>query len=191
MISTPVFVFGAKSQKRLLVISDLVCYYDMVGRDVTAANVCYTHVGKSFETQWKALKARKDGGVPDVPKITKALPIIKWSKSFRDFLSRVIGVRIIPLAYVIREQAIVPGVAPALVDHHPHSHVHGSVENEMVHRASHTHALYRDNNQEVYNYMEEATSGMPYAASIKPFQRGKDGRGTWMALIAHYAGKDK
>ena len=66
-IPTPVSVFGAKSQKRLLVISDLVHYYYMVGRDVTAANVCYTQVGKNFETQWKALKARKDGDVPNVP----------------------------------------------------------------------------------------------------------------------------
>ena len=38
---------------------------------------------------------------PDVPTITKALPIIKWTEAFQDFLHRVIGARMIPLAYVI------------------------------------------------------------------------------------------
>ena len=57
---------------------------------------------KNFEVQWKALKDRNNGEVPDVPKVSKKLPIIKWTEAFQDFLSRVIGVRTIPLAYVIR-----------------------------------------------------------------------------------------
>jgi hypothetical protein len=43
----------------------------------------------------------------------------------------------------------------------------------------------------VYNKLEEATRGTPYAPSIKPFQRAKDGRGAWFALVNQYAGKDK
>ena len=39
--------------------------------------------------------------------------------------------------------------------------------------------------------MEEATRSTQYAASIKPYQRGKDGRGAWAALTNQYAGKDK
>ena len=39
--------------------------------------------------------------------------------------------------------------------------------------------------------MEEATQGTQYAASIKPFQRTKDGNGAWKALTSQYAGKDK
>ena len=55
----------------------------------------------NFEIQWKALKERKDEDDPEVPKITKALPKIKWTEAFQDFLNRVIGARMIPLAYVI------------------------------------------------------------------------------------------
>ena len=40
--------------------------------------------------------------------ITKALPIIKWTEAFQDFLHRVIGARMIPLAYVIRTNPQVP-----------------------------------------------------------------------------------
>ena len=43
----------------------------------------------------------------------------------------------------------------------------------------------------VYYHLEEATSGTSYAASIKPFQRGKDGREAWKALTSQYAGQDK
>ena len=91
---------GAKSQKRLTVACDLIRYYQTVGRDLTAANTQWNQVMSNFEIQWKALKERKEDD-PDVPKITKALPIIKWTEAFEDFLNRVVGARMIPLAYVI------------------------------------------------------------------------------------------
>ena len=65
------------------------------------------------------------------------------------------------------------------------------MEGELIARASHTHALFRDNNSVVYYHLEEATMGTSYAASIKHFLRGKDGRGAWKALTSQYAGKDK
>ena len=93
MIPTPPFPFGIRSQKRLIVACELVRYYDTVGRELTVANIRWTHVMKNFEVQWKALKDHKDiGDVPDVPVITKQLPIMHWSEAFSDFLSRVIGV---------------------------------------------------------------------------------------------------
>ena len=125
----------------------------------------------NFEIQWKALKDRKDEDDPDVPKITKALPIIKWTEAFKDFLHRVIGARTIPLAYVIRIDPQVPGPVPTLAPNQQHSTEHGSAEGELIARVSHTHALSRDDNSVVYYHMEEATRGTSYAASIKPFQK--------------------
>ena len=147
---------------------------------------------KNFEAQWKALKERKKNeDSPDVPKITKALPIMKWTEAFPDFLRQIIGVRMIPLIYVIRTEVVVPAAAPALENNQPHSTEHGSVESELIARASHTNPLYRDDNGKVYFYLEEATRATVYAASIKPFQRGRDGRGAWFAIIGQYAGVDK
>jgi hypothetical protein len=99
-IPTPAFVFGAKSQKKLLVATDLIKYYDATGRDYTAANLQWNHVMKNFEIQCKALKVKQK---ENPLKISKALPVIKWTESFRDFLNRVIGMRIIPLCYVMRD----------------------------------------------------------------------------------------
>ena len=190
-IPMPAFTYGAKSQKRLTVACDLVRFYQTVGRDLTAANIQWNQVMSNFEIQWKALKDRKDEDDPDVPKITKALSIIKWTEAFQNFLNRVIGARMISLAYVIRIYPQVPGPAPTLAPNQPHSTEHGSVEGELIARASHTHELFRDGNSVVYYHLEEAPRGTSYAASIKPFQRGKDGRGAWKALTSQYAGKDK
>jgi len=70
---------------------------------------------KNFEQHWKALQDRKKEDVAEVPKITKSLGIMKWTEAFTDFLSKTIGVRTIPLAYVVREEVNVPTTAPALL----------------------------------------------------------------------------
>ena len=100
-IPTPAFIYGAKSQKRLAVACNLIRYYQTFGRDLTPSNIQWNQVMSNFEIQWNALKERKDEDDPEVPKITKALPLIKLTEAFQDFLNRVIGARMIPLAYVI------------------------------------------------------------------------------------------
>ena len=132
---------------------------------------------KRFIEHWDALTDRKKEDVPDIPKISRALPVTKWTEAFVDFLCRVIGVRTIPLSCVIRAEVAVPAAEPALAPQQPYSEIHGSVEAELVARCSHLHALFRDNNARVYYYLEEVTRGTSYAASIKTYQRRKDGRG--------------
>ena len=97
----------------------------------------------------------------------------------------------IPLAYVIRPEADVPMATPALAPGEPYSLEHGLVEQELVARASHMHVLFQEDNSEIYYKLEEALRGTPYAASIKPFQRAKQGREAWLAITRQYAGKDK
>ena len=169
-IPTPPFVFGTKSQKRIAIACDLVRFYATVGRDLTAANLQWSTIMKNFEIQWKVLKERKGDDSPDVPKISKALPVIKWMEAFQDFLNRKIGNCNIPLAYIIHDEPNPPAAAPALAAGQPHSVEHGSVESELIARASHTHALFHVDNSDLYYLLEEATQMTQYAASIKPFQ---------------------
>ena len=56
---------------------------------------------KNFAAQWKTSEDKKKADDPDVPKITKALPVIKRTEAFRDYLHRKIWVRTIPPAYDI------------------------------------------------------------------------------------------
>ena len=161
-----------------------------MGCDLTAASMCWNSVIKNFEIQWKALKAKKDEDTPEVPKISKSLPIIKWTEEFQDHLHQVIGVRMIPLAYVIRTNKDVPVVAPPLQVGQLHSDAHGSIKGKLIVLASHTHALFRDDNVAVYYALEEAMHSTSYAASIKPFQRSKNCCGALLALTNQYAGND-
>ena len=168
-IPTPPFVFGAKSQRRIAVACDLVKYYRTVGHDLTAANLQWNTVMKNFDVQWTALKEKKGEDCPETLKISKALPIIKWMEAFQDFLNRKIGNCNIPLD-IIQDEPNPPAVALPLAPGQPHSTEHGSVEAELIARASHTRALFRNDNSDLYFLLEEATRGTSYAASIRPFQ---------------------
>ena len=192
------FHFGIISQERLLVATKAVKYYNTIARPFVPNNMTWDPILKRFKEEWNALeRRRKDDETPEVPTITKALPMLKWAEAFKDFLSRVVGVRYIPLSYVIRDDAEVPDpAAPLQTDNNgniirPYSEETGSVEAELVLRASHAHPLYRDDNKSVYHYLEEATRSTQYASSLSPFQRRKDGRGAWLALTQQFAGRDK
>ena len=187
-IPTPPFVFGARSQRRITVACDLVKYYITVGCDLTVANLQWNTVMKNFDIQWTTLKEKKGDDSAETPKISKALPVIKWTEAFQDFLNRKIGNCNIPLVYIIRDEPNPPAAAPPLAPGQPHSTEHGSVEAELIAWASHTHALFRNDNSDLYFLLEEATQGTQYAASIKPFQRHRDGNGAWNALTSQYAG---
>ena len=120
-IPTPPFVFGAKSQRRIAVACNLVSYYKKVGCDLTAANLQWNTMMKNFNIQWTALKEKKGEDSPDTPKISKALPVIKWMEAFQDFLNRKIRNRNIPLAYIIWDEPNPPAAAPPLAPGQPHS----------------------------------------------------------------------
>jgi hypothetical protein len=185
------FAFSAKSQKRLIVACDMVRYYETVARPISVGGMRWLQVGKNFEIQWKALRAKKAEDDPETPKITKGFNPMKWSESMRDILHRCVGGRTIPLAYVVRDDATVPVAIPPLATDQPHSAEAGSIEAELITRASHAHPLFRDDSAAVYYKMEEATRGTTLAASIAPFQRTKDGRGAFRAIISQHAGEDK
>ena len=144
---------------------------------------------KNFKPTWEALIHKSKNRVPEIPKITKELTVIKWTSAFNDHLHRVFGVRKIPLAYVIRPSVLVEDIALyPLGSGYPYSTKLGSIEDELIHPASHTHAPYCEDNQAVYFLLEEATRSTPYAASIFPFRRARNGRGAWLALSSQFAG---
>ena len=83
----------------------------------------------NFSIQWKALKDKKEDDLPDISKISKALPVMKWTEAFKDFLSRVIGVQMtVPLSYITWELVHHDPAMPALAAGQPHSEIHGSVK---------------------------------------------------------------
>ena len=166
-------------------------YYATVGRPLKAANVQWFHVMKNFVKQWQSLEERKEEDDPETTTITKELPIMKWVEAFEDHLERCIGIRCIPLSYVVRDEVAAPMPITAAAPGQAYTLEHGSLEADLVARASHSHGLFRTDKKEVYFKIEEATRATIYADSIKTFQRKKDGRAAFAALKKQYAGIDK
>ena len=83
---------------------------------------------KNFKIQWKALKEQKMEDAPEVPKITKALPDIKWMEAFQDYLNQCIEDNTILLSYFIQDDSNAPAVIPPLAVGLRHSAEHGSLK---------------------------------------------------------------
>ena len=95
------FCFQGEVPEMTTVTCDVAWYYDTISRDLTQANMHWNNVIKNVETNWKGLLKCKEDESPVIPTITKALPILKWAEAFQDFLHHSIGIRNIPLAYVV------------------------------------------------------------------------------------------
>ena len=149
-IPTPPFLFGAKSQARLEVAYNLISFYKNIGGPLTASNIAWAPLMRCFGEIWKSMKENRRADDPNTPIINKSLPIMKWTEAFRDHLHRCVGARMIPLAYVIKDNEAVPGPCPPLKTDQPFSEKHGSVEEDLVHRVSHGHGLYKADNASVY-----------------------------------------
>ena len=89
----------------------------------------------------------------------------------QDFWGKVIGVRNVPLVYIVWEIAQVHMLPPPIVPNRPFYGEHGSVEQEMIAKLLHEHPVVDNDNGTCFNHLEEATRGTIIAATIHPFKR--------------------
>eukprot|EP00980_Cylindrotheca_fusiformis_P021142 scaffold8121_cov97-Cylindrotheca_fusiformis.AAC.2 len=131
---------------------------------------------QNFKIVWADLVSTAEEVRQPTPKISRTLPILKWSEAFQIFLHKTLGRRHAPLAYVIRKDVVPAQPLPALDPDQPFSVEHGNVEKELIALATHRHGLYQKDNAMLFYLLEEATRGTGYAITLKPFQRREDGR---------------
>ena len=190
----PPCMISARCALRLKIASIAYHYYEDIGRDITAQNMNYTSVLKSFYLEYESIIKLSKEDRPDVPQLSKHQTPIKMMESFKDCLHRTFGVRMCPVIYVIRSDSAVPTDADDpldLANGNAFSVESGTVLNELIMRLSHQHSLYRCDNNLVYSLLDEATRGTIYAPTIKPYARTKDGRKAWQAIVSSHAGTDK
>ena len=149
MILSLLFMFGARSRTRITTALELVRYYDTVDPIITLSNMTWYQNVKNFQFQRKALEEKKENDKPDIPAITNTLHVIKWTKSFRDYLHHRIGARTITLTYVVYSNVNVPSIG-MIETRKPHLEEHGSNEDEIIVQVRHTHLLYCEYNAAVY-----------------------------------------
>jgi len=176
------YVFGASSQQRLLVMSDLVRYYASVGRNHTVANLNYQTTGRSFKLSYSLHAKKKLADNKDPPVPSRALPILQWLEAYEDHAHRAYTDKGRPFAYVIRAIDERPFPCPPARPGKAFAAEYDTLEEEMIARLTHDHELFRSDNAAVYLDIEKALRGTTYAPTIKPFTVRKDGRGAFLAL---------
>lgn len=183
------FVLSPVSFHRLTIAVELVKYYVQTGRDRTPGNMSWNGPLRNFSMYLKARDEGKDESTT-APVMTRNTPFHQWAEAMELHLEQTWGAMNIPLAYVIRSNATI-GPAPPLAMNKPYSTEHGSVVNELIARASHTHDLFDHDNAEVFVILSSSLQGSTYAATISSFKRRRDGRAAWTALISQHLGRDK
>jgi hypothetical protein len=68
------------------------------------------------------------------------------------------------------------------------SEEYGSIKGDQAHRLSHTHALFKVDNAEVFDLAETAVLGSDIAPTIAPFCKRRDGHGALQAIKNQHAG---
>ena len=95
--------------------AEAVRYYNTIGREFTPAMMKWSATGdhsrtlKNFSDGMKALEELESKNGPEIPKISKSLPMMKWAPAFESLLSGCYGVRKpLSLLYARREKANQP-----------------------------------------------------------------------------------
>ena len=162
-----------------------------VGRPITPQLMNFAGCLKDFQIEYDSIVRLSEQDEPDLPKISKDLPIMPWQAAFENYCSSIFRVRKIPLLYIIRPN----DDPPELVDDplmpgclYGES---GSLLDDLVARSSHLHPLFKPDNQKVYKLLSECTLGTQYASTVTTFARRKDGRAAYLALVTSHIGNDK
>lgn len=100
-----------------------------------------------------------------------------WKESVVTYLHSKTGQAAIPLAYIVREfDQGIPGA------------IYSTVHEQLVNQAIHHGPEYNTNNGIVYDLLQSLTLNGPAWSWISGFQRSRNGRGAWKALIEYYEG---
>ena len=120
---------------------------------------------------------------PDsIPEVSKSFGIVKAINMFPDFLREKLGVNNVALSYVIREHAV--SVVPYyLVSNRPYGTGYTQLMDELIAHATHDGPSLAEDNATVLRLL--------HMWSMKPFQRTRDGRGTFQAIQRHNMGDSK
>lgn len=185
---TEPYQYSPLSRSRLEVALEGVHYYQMIGRPITPGNMDW-QVLELFQIEWEAIEElKKDKSDGTAPKLTKGMAVPKYLHALEVYLEGIMGIRKIPLSYVIRQNPTPQVPAPPLLEGHPYSQEHGSVMGEMVARASHQHPLFRHDDGKVFEIVDTGTRGSHVNAAVQPWRKARKGASAVKSIRDQFAG---
>ena len=188
LVDTEPYQYSPLSRSRLEVALEGVHYYQMIGRPITPGNMDW-QVLELFQIEWEAIEElKKDKSDGTAPKLTKGMAVPKYLQALEVHLEGIMGIRKIPLSYVIRLDTTPQMPAPPLLQGSPYSEEHGSVMGEMVARASHQHPLFRHDDGKVFEIVDVGTRGSYVNAAVQPWRKARKGASAVKSIRDQFAG---
>ncbi len=164
-------------------------YPNLVGRHIDAGTMAWGHIRhfndfKSIESEYNA--------PCQISTVMKKLTVMKWVELLEEYVQKISGVWKIPLSYLNRTVHVAAPVTPFPAGHGMlYGDEYDSFHDEMIKCASHTHPMYKANNETLFHIINTALADTEYAASIKQHIRTKDGRGAFLDICLHHQGSNK
>ena len=167
-------VFATIRVRRLCALAYWVEIADLCGDDITEDRFTAEALTQSIR-DYRVYDLNKDSDDSvDKPDMFSYNKWVEWHDSIIIYLKGTKNVtKNIPLYYIIR-----PDEAPA----------DPTLEERIIHHASHNGVTYTTDNQSVHRILAELTNGTDADQWIKEYSRNQDGRGAWNALCQHYDG---
>ena len=126
-----------------------------------------------------------------LPDISKTFTVMKYLDQLPTHLREMLGVANVPLVYIIRETVTPPNPLLALIADRPWSGGKTSVMDELIAHFPHEGPAYEAHNAQVFNLLAATLSGTSSMASIRRYQRARNGRQAYLDLVTHNLGLAK
>ena len=186
-IPNPGYNIPAICEKRLISAAYTSRVYDMIGRNISTATMTRNRI-KQFQAYRNMMNEHED---PEkLQPVSKTFGIVKAMDMVPSHLRDRLGVRKVPLIYVIREDPT-PGDAPLPAPNSPTSANFTSIADELIYYTPHQGDEYAEDNAKVFQILQDMVSGTSFESSVKTYQRRRDGRGAYFALCQHNLGSSK
>ena len=186
-IPNPGYSISAISEKRLIAAAYTANLYDMIGRAITAETMSRSRL-KAFDKHRVLIKEHED---PEkMPMVSKTFGIVKAMDLVPSHLRDRLGVRKVPLTYVIRD-TVATGNAPLPEAASNTSADFDNITDELIEFTPHSGEGYSEDNAKVFQILQDMVSGTSFESSIKSHQRERDGRAAYLALVQHNLGSSK
>ena len=185
--STSPLVIGPIVEKRLIIACALANLYTLISRGCNATTLSKArlrHYGKYMEV----LEALKKNERPEPEKVGAKYPVTKFMEDLPTYLKSKIGVRGVPLIYVIRDNDT-PEPLDALHTDVPYSEESGSFQKELERHLPHDGVGWEEDNAAVFDILLSALQTSSFVTSLKGYQSTQDGRQAWKNLKLHNLGK--
>lgn len=184
----PVTFVAEKKLKSAVYAASL---YDLVGKPLTRPLFSVNRL-RTFDSYKQVIDRTKDINKPETPVVSKKLPIDKALDSLPNVLRSILGVRKVPLSYVIRPEwptdAQGNPVRPALgqlANNSIHSGEFSSFQEELIAFCPHAGPGWEEDNAAVFTIISDMLKDSSQASTLQGFKRARNGRGAYLTLCQH------